>query len=302
MGDPGGIGPEVTAKAVSRVARAFPRVDFLLFGEDWIINSVRRRLPANCHIKNMSAIKQSQFKPGRISSAHGKAAWLYLKQAVVALKDAEIQALVTAPVCKEAIVPFDRKFVGHTEFLADAAGIDHVGMLFVARKMRTIIVTRHVPLKNVPRLITQDLVYQTIMLTAKGLKEQFKIRQPRIAVCGLNPHAGENGLLGREDREVIVPAIQAARRRRVKAEGPFAADTLFVAHNAAAYDCIVAMYHDQGLIPIKTLYFNELVNMTIGLPYVRTSPAHGTAFDIAGKNQADPSSMAEAIRLAARLV
>lgn len=302
IGDPGGIGPEVSVKALSKVAREFSKVQFFILGDAWIIESYRRRFPANCQIKDVTSLKKREWKPGRLTSAQGRASWGYLKEAVRCLADQDIHALVTAPVCKEAIVAHDASFVGHTELLAKSAKRDHVGMMFVAHKMRTIIVTRHVPLRKVPRLITEDLVFQTIMLTDEGLKKQFKIKRPRIAVCGLNPHAGENGLLGREDVEAIQPAIRRARRKHVNVEGPFPADTLFVTDHAKAYDCIVAMYHDQGLIPIKTLYFNELVNMTIGLPYVRTSPAHGTAFDIAGKDKANPSSMMEALRLAAKLV
>jgi 4-hydroxy-L-threonine phosphate dehydrogenase PdxA len=166
--------------------------------------------------------------------------------------------------------------------------------------VRLTIVTRHVPLKDVSRLITQKAVFNSIALMATALKDKFKIRDPKIAVLGLNPHAGESGLLGHEDGKYIYPAIRQARAHGINAVGPLPADTFFAFHKS--YDGIIAMYHDQGLAPLKGMYMKELVNFTAGLPFVRTSPAHGTAFDIAGKNKADPSSMSAALKLACELV
>jgi 4-hydroxythreonine-4-phosphate dehydrogenase len=174
-------------------------------------------------------------------------------------------------------------------------------MMFVCDNLRVILVTRHIPLKEVSAALTTRAVYNTIQLAHAALKDYFGLKNSLITVCGLNPHAGEGGTIGREEIRHILPAIQQAQRRGMKIEGPFAADTLFSPQMARRYDAVVTMYHDQGLIPIKTQYFTKPVNLTVGLPFVRTSPAHGTAFDIAGQDKADASSMTEAISLAVRL-
>jgi len=175
------------------------------------------------------------------------------------------------------------------------------GMLFVVNNTKMIIATRHIPLKNVPKMITQALITSTVKLTHHALKLHFKISNPQIAICGLNPHAGEGGRIGNEETKIIIPALVKLKKQSINVQGPFPADTLFMSTNAKRYDALIAMYHDQGLGPLKTTHFNKLVNMTIGLPFIRTSPAHGTAFNIAGKNIADPTSLCEAIKLAARL-
>lgn len=301
MGDPGGIGPEVTAKALSSIKPKDKNVRYKIIGDDFVFKHYRKRLPSYCEFYDVGRLTQRRWSLGKITKANGNASLEYLHVALDLLKQGVLQGLVTAPVAKEAIVKTQSNFIGHTELLAQHASTEHVGMMFVAEKLRTIIVTRHIPLKQVPKEINAQIVFDTINLTHNGLKQQFKIAHPRIAVCGLNPHAGENGLMGDEDVKQIVPAIKRARRRGMDVSGPYPADTLFVREKSRNYDCMVAMYHDQGLIPIKTLYFNELVNLTIGLPYIRTSPAHGTAFDIAGKNRANPSSMIHAIKLAEKL-
>ena len=272
LGDPRGIGYEVTAKALHRrdIARL---ADFKIIGQPTSLSRSAKKLA------------------GELSLG-------CLKTAIQLLKNKDIDALVTAPVSKEAIMAVEPSFQGHTEFLAKAFGIKNVGMFFVTEHLRTIIVTRHIPLKNVSRAITRQNILATIELAHRSLQKQFKVSHPRVAVCGLNPHAGEGGTIGKEEIQKIIPAIQDAQKKGIHVEGPFAADTLF---SDCSYDAVVAMYHDQGLIPIKTLAFRKAVNLTIGLPFVRTSPAHGTAFDIAGKNKADPSSMIEAIKLAVRL-
>jgi 4-hydroxythreonine-4-phosphate dehydrogenase len=193
------------------------------------------------------------------------------------------------------------QFPGHTEYLARAFDAKRVGMMFVSNRLKTIIVTRHIPLRRVHLNVTTKNVFDTICLAEKALKQHFRIRRPKLAVCGLNPHAGEKGEIGDEEITQIIPAIRKAKQKNIIVTGPLPADTLFAPERSNKYDAIIAMYHDQGLIPIKTLYFSELVNLTVGLPFIRTSPAHGTAFDIAGKNKADPSSMAAAIKLAAEL-
>jgi 4-hydroxythreonine-4-phosphate dehydrogenase len=223
-----------------------------------------------------------------------------LDTAIALIKEGVADALVTAPLSKESVSRYYKNFKGHTEYLAQAFGARNFDMMFIARQVRLTIVTRHVPIKDVPALITQKAVFNSIDLMAKTLKDKFKIKTPKIAVLGLNPHAGEGGLLGHEDIKHILPAIQKAKAQGINAMGPFPADTFFAFHKP--YDGIIAMYHDQGLVPLKGLYMKELVNFTAGLPFVRTSPAHGTAFDIAGKNKADPSSMLSALKLACQLV
>ncbi|MCK5179279.1 MAG: 4-hydroxythreonine-4-phosphate dehydrogenase PdxA, partial [Candidatus Omnitrophica bacterium] len=256
----------------------------------------------NCSFVDLKSIQPKQWKIGKPNLASAKASLNALQEGVDLLKSKAIDGLVTAPLSKEPISRILPSFQGHTEFLADAFGIKNVGMMFVAGKVRTIIVTRHIPLNQVCKAVNPANIYDTIDLTHRALRNLFKIKKPVIGVCGVNPHAGEEGTMGREEITKVIPAIKKARRRKMNVEGPFAADTLFSPDIAHHYDAIVAMYHDQGLIPVKTLCFKELVNLTIGLPFIRTSPAHGTAFNIAGAHKADPSSMPAAIKLAVELI
>lgn len=301
LGDPCGIGPEITFQALA--ALADPAIgsaaSFTVIGASTSL----RAFSSLSHIR-LIEIPETQslaFQPGRWSQESGRASLLTLRKSVELLKSGEISALVTAPVSKEAVHLCDPAFQGHTEFLADAFGVKEVGMMFVGETLKTIIVTRHMALKDVSRAITRENVLSTIRLADCALKDLFGLKTPVIGVCGLNPHAGENGLMGREEIETIIPAIEEARSLKLNVSGPFPADTIFSADSGQKYDAIVAMYHDQGLIPVKTLSFKKLVNLTVGLPFIRTSPAHGTAFDIAGKNAADATSMKEAIMLAVEL-
>jgi 4-hydroxythreonine-4-phosphate dehydrogenase len=210
-------------------------------------------------------------------------------------------ALVTAPISKEAwALAGHGEFPGHTEFLAARCGTKRVRMMFVTPSLNVMLVTSHVPLARVPALLTIERVLDTIELGHEACRT-LGPANPRIAVCGVNPHAGESGLLGDEEARSIAPAIRAARERGIDATGPFPGDTLFRAALQGRYDLVVAMYHDQGIIPVKLLAFDRAVNLTAGLPIVRTSPDHGTAYDIAGKNLANPGSMHAAIDLAVRL-
>jgi len=300
LGDPSGIGPEVVARALAK-----PSIrklgHFKLIGDYAVYRKYSASYYKNCSFIDLKSVQPSRWRPGKPNNNTAKASLSALNTAVALFKHKEITSLVTAPVCKEAIRRIQSSFVGHTEFLADAFGRKNVGMMFVADHLRTIIVTRHIPLQKVSAQINALIVYKTIALTHRTLINIFKIKKPVIAVCGLNPHAGEGGTIGSEEIKKIIPAIKRGRRNKIDIRGPFAADTLFSPDIAHQFDAIVAMYHDQGLIPIKTLYFKKIVNLTIGLPLIRTSPAHGTAFDIAGKCKADPSSMCEAIKLAAQL-
>jgi len=298
LGDPAGIGPEVVAKALrSPAVRRLAR--FHIIGDARTIHRYFPREAVNCSYENLAA--PGAFHAGAPNRASAAASLTFLTKAVALLRQKKIDALVTAPVCKESISHLGKKFHGHTEFLARAFGVKNFEMMFTSDSLKTVIITRHVPLTQVSRRLSPAKIYRTIVTVDKTLKRLFGIKKPHIAVCGLNPHAGEGGLIGREEITKIIPAIQKARRRGIRLSGPLAADTLFASPKAKQYDTVIAMYHDQGLIPVKTLYFRKVTNLTLGLPFVRTSPAHGTAFDIAGKNKADASSMAEAIKLAARL-
>lgn len=300
IGDPAGIGPEVTAKALSKAASG-ARARFLVITDESAYKKYFSGLRKGIDYCIIPSNKRNGYSSGKPTAQSAGLALKFLEQAVALLKDKSIQALVTAPLSKEYLDAVHRGFLGHTEYLADAFGVKKFDMMFVADQLKTAIVTRHVAIKDVPKLITRQKVFDTIALVDRSLRMQFKIKYPRIAVCGLNPHAGEGGKFGREEIESIIPAIKQAARKGINASGPWSGDTMFVPKRRQGFDAIVCMYHDQGLIAPKALYFDSVVNLTIGLPFVRTSPAHGTAFDIAGKNKADASSMISAIELALKL-
>ncbi len=276
-GDPAGIGPEIAAKAA-----ADPRVrevcDPVLYGRTSV----------------------DGITAGHLSAAAGRAAYDAIVDAVCDAMDGRVDAVATAPINKEAFALAGLPWHGHTELLAHLTGAPSVAMMFHTDVLRVVLATIHVPLSEVPRLVTQATLEQVIRLTARELP-RFGYEAPRLALCGLNPHAGEGGVLGPEDQRVLEPAVAACRRDGIAVSGPFPADTLFVRASRGAYDAVVACYHDQGLIPVKLLAFGRAVNVTLGLPIIRTSVDHGTAFDIAGKGVADHGSLVEAIRLAARL-
>lgn len=300
LGDPGGIGPEVTAKALSRL-KSNDFGPFIILGHQSLLERYFPRPSSNqTFIKATERAKQA-FLPGKATIKGARAAIHYLDIALQLLKDQKARGIVTAPLSKKLITDFLPGFQGHTEFLANRSNTKNVEMMFVGKDLRTVIVTRHIPLTKVPKALSVPKITETIHLTHTALKKHFKIAKPRIAVCGLNPHAGENGLMGNEEALIITPAIRKALKNNYIVSGPYPADTLFHSTSRTKFDAIVAMYHDQGLIPVKTLYFDSVVNLTIGLPFIRTSPAHGTAFDIAGKNQANEGSMLSAIQLADQL-
>ena len=300
LGDPAGIGPEVIAKALAKpsIRRL---AHFTIIGDAFIFNCLFKKKISNCAFIDLKNSYPKNWKAGMPSRANAQASLAYLNKAVYLIKNKNLCGVVTGPVSKESIHAIDPSFVGHTEFFAQAFQIKQYEMMFVAPTMRTIIATRHIPLNLVSQSISQEKILATLILAHESLKKYFKIKKPSIAVCGLNPHAGEGGILGTEEIHHIIPAIEKAKKLGIAAHGPFASDTLFSPDISKHYDVIVAMYHDQGLIPVKTLAFTQLVNLTIGLPFIRTSPAHGTAFDIAGKNKANAQSMEAAIKLAVQL-
>ena len=301
LGDPCGIGPEIIAKSLSQLTPHQQR-RFLLIGDSAVLG----RYTKTAMIKedqwiDLGAMPKKSLTPGKPNPASARAALAYLNQGIELIKSEKISALVTAPVCKEAIGKLGIPFQGHTEFLAESFQVKKFGMLFVTDRLKTMVLTRHIPLHQVSASIRSRDVWEAIMLLTDSLRKYFHQKNPRIAVCGLNPHAGEGGTIGTEELTRIIPAIERARNAGVSVTGPWPADTLFIPSRLNQFDAVLAMYHDQGLIPIKALYFSQVVNLTIGLPFVRTSPAHGTAFDIAGKNKADPSSMKSAMKLALQL-
>jgi 4-hydroxythreonine-4-phosphate dehydrogenase len=240
------------------------------------------------------------FPPGRLSAEAGRAAYDAIVAAVEDARAGRIAAIATAPVNKEAFALAGLSWKGHTDLLSHLTGARRVAMMFYSDPLRVVLATVHVPLADVSRLLTGQVVEDTIELTARALP-RFGFASPRIGVAGLNPHAGEHGVIGREDEAVLRPAIERARERGVDVTGPWPADTVFGRAVRGDFDAVIACYHDQGLIPVKLLAFGRAVNVTLGLPIVRTSVDHGTAFDIAGRGIADPGSLVEAVLLAARL-
>ncbi len=277
VGDPSGIGPEIVQRAA-----ADPRV------------------LAVCEPVCYGPPGLAAFEPGTLSAAAGQAAYDAI---VAAVRDAlvgRVAAVATAPVNKEAFRLAGLAWRGHTDLLAHLTGAGRVAMMFYSRPLRVVLATVHDALSEVPRLVTRPWLETLIALTARELP-RFGFPAPRLAVAGLNPHAGEHGVIGTEDDEVIAPAVASCRGRGIDVSGPHPADTVFVRAVRGEFDAVIACYHDQGLIPIKLVAFGQAVNVTLGLPIVRTSVDHGTAFDIAGKGIADPGSMIEAVLLAARL-
>ena len=302
MGDPNGIGPEVIVKALHS-AEVGELCETVVFGDAEIIQAAADNAGLNINIKveNCSAFGKDDLNPGSIDKKAGQASLDYISTAVNSALTKNIDAVVTAPISKESTHLAGSAYPGHTEMLKDLTRADQAVMMFEGSRFKVMLVTIHTALANVPGLITKDRVLSTIQITHDSLINLFKIPEPKIVVCGLNPHAGESRAFGDEEINHIIPAIEEARETGINIEGPLPADTLFYYANQGRWDAVVAMYHDQGLIPFKMVSFDEGVNITLGLPIIRTSPDHGTAYDIAWKGKADPSSMIAAIKVAAQL-
>ena len=324
-GDPAGIGPEVVLKALAD-RELVNTARWLVIGDAAILKMVGKQIGlksperivqdsaqisaqwfcaktvqqpaeiAQVCLLDLRQLEPSQFTVGKLNAACGRAALEYVRTATQLCLDGQADAMVTAPLNKEAVSLTGQSFTGHTEFIAELAEAPESRMLLVNDHLRVIHVSTHRSLRSACELDTPRIL-RTIQLGNKAL-QSLGFNQPRIAVCGLNPHAGENGLFGSEDLELIAPAIQSAQNMGMICEGPFPADTIFIKAVRGAYDLVVAMYHDQGHVPMKLLDFENTINVSLGLPIIRTSVDHGTAFDIAGKNQADPSSMKAAMKLA----
>ena len=308
-GDPAGIGPELAVKAWQALRDEVP---FFWIGDP-------RHLPENTPTTNITKPAEvadvmphglpvlahpfaSKADPGRPSGDNAQGVVDVLKRAVELVQSKQAAAMTTAPISKQVLIDGAAfGYPGHTEFLAALAGRERVVMMLASPALRVVPATIHIPLAEVPTALTPDLLRETIEITATALRRFFSLPHPRIAVAGLNPHAGEGGKLGREELDWIADLISELPKDDITVTGPHPADTMFHAAARARYDVAIAMYHDQALIPIKTIDFDMGVNVTLGLPFIRTSPDHGTAFDIAGKGVANPTSLIEALKLARRM-
>jgi 4-hydroxythreonine-4-phosphate dehydrogenase len=305
-GEPSGVGPEIAAKAWDALRDALP---FVYIGDP-------RHLPAGTPFALVEDLAQAsrisaaalpvlhlpfaaEARPGQPDPANAQGVIDAIARGVALVQAGAARALCTAPIHKKALKDgADFAYPGHTEYLAALAGVDRVVMMLACDALRVVPVTIHIPLAEVPEALTAALLTDTILITHAALRRDFGLRAPRLAVAGLNPHAGEGGAMGREEIEMIIPVLEALRAEGLDIAGPLSADTMFHPEARARYDAAICMYHDQALIPIKTLDFAGGVNVTLGLPFIRTSPDHGTAFDIAGQGLADPASLIAALRMA----
>jgi 4-hydroxythreonine-4-phosphate dehydrogenase len=317
MGDPAGIGPEVVLKAVAE-AEVRGLCDPVIIGDAQLLAHTARTLDLRCgydivrrgeplpaqmtgpiifHVDNVSAFIEAGIESG----AAGKAAAGYIEAAVALCAAGSIEAIATAPINKRALFLGGYTFPGHTEFLASLTSTEEYAMAMVAANLRVVLLSTHLPLAEAIRMVRRDRIVSIINLAHRELK-RWGIERPRIAVAALNPHSAEGGLFGVEEASEIMPAVEKCRRvDGLNVRGPFSADTVFLRASRGEFDAVIACYHDQAMIPVKCLSFGEAVNVTIGLPFIRTSVDHGTAFDIAGKGLAEHSSMVAAIKLAADL-
>lgn len=303
MGDPYGVGPEVAVKAL--LSKRLPSANYSIVGSRAVLDSALRaggRKRSAVDVIEPDGVEVPEdFQKPRADARGGAYAVACIRAAVDRIRRGEADAVVTAPICKESMHAAGYRWPGHTEMLAEFTQAPSHAMMFSGPRLKVSIVTIHMALRAVPSSLSVEKVFQTIALTHAGLRDWFGIRRARIAVAGLNPHAGENGAFGSEDAEYIRPAVEKAVREGIGADGPLPADAMFHRLYEGEFHAAVCMYHDQALAPFKMIHFKDGVNLTLGLPFVRTSPDHGTAFDIAWKNRADPSSMMAAIRLAAEL-
>jgi 4-hydroxythreonine-4-phosphate dehydrogenase len=321
MGDPAGVGPEVILKAL--IDPAVRRACHPLILGDWGVlqrtGRGRKKLPALIRWEHgqslaslfqggnafvvcaLSSLKATESRPGWPSTAGGHAAYRYIRVAAKLALSKVADAIATAPISKSILIDAGYNYPGHTELLAELSRTPECRMMLIGKKLRVVPVTGHIAFTQVARSLTRDAIRVTLELADRNLRNFFAIRKPRIAVAALNPHGGEQGIFGDEEKNIIAPAVEAAKRKGIQAWGPFPADSLF--HHAVKgdYDAVICMYHDQALIPLKLHHFFGGVALTLGPPFIRTSVDHGTAYDIAGKDKADASSMKEAILLAAAL-
>lgn len=305
MGDPAGVGPEIILKALAdpKVRRiAEPAV----LGDEGLLNHIADKLklkrPPDGSVVSLSELDLKKLKAGKPGKESGAAMISYIEEAVYMAALGDVDAMVTAPISKDAAKKAGFKFPGHTEFIAHLTGTKDFAMMLGGKDLKVILVTIHEALRKVPSLITREAVLKTIKITDDSFRRYFGFKRPRIAVAGLNPHASEGGIFGNEEEKVIIPAIKKAQSMGINAVGPLPPDTVFYrAVRKKEFDCVVSMYHDQGLGPLKLLHFDNGVNATLGLPIIRTSVDHGTAYDIAWKGIASPDSLIAAIEMAVEM-
>lgn len=317
MGDPVGVGPEIALRAFQDPA-IFAACRPFLIGDLQVLSSADQQIKSGLRIREinhpdqaidspgvMNLIGQSHLDsakamPGSPTPETGKAMVAYVMTAIDMALNRQIQGFATGPINKAAMRLAGFSFKGHTELLSERTGTDHVVMMMAGDKLRVSLVTTHEPIKNVPDILTEENVFRTIAITHQALVDRFGIPAPRLAVAGLNPHAGEAGIMGTEDDRIIAPAVDRSRKGGYDADGPFPPDTVFYLAVKENWDAVICMYHDQGLIPFKMLHFDDGVNTTLGLPIIRTSVDHGTAYNIAGTGRAKPGSLIAAIKMAAK--
>ena len=312
MGDPTGIGPEIIVKALAK-AKPFQACRPVIFGDEGVLLKTVESLGIDASIRVCDRIPEEGYAPriiyllpssklraeslqiGKPDKECGEAMVNSIRMAVQGVMKGQLDAITTCPINKKAINEAGYPFSGHTEYLAHLAQTTHVSMMFIGVRWKVVLVTTHLPLKEVSNRITQDRILTAIRITDEGMRKYFGISHPKIAVLGLNPHSGEEGLLGEEEGKEILPAIERAKNLLLDVEGPFPADSFFDTSGRHCFDAVIAMYHDQGLIPVKIFGFMEAVNFTLGLPFIRTSVAHGTAYDITGLGIGDESNLIKAM-------
>jgi len=302
IGDPSGIGAAITVKALRKLVGL---ADFTVIGDAGVLNKSQGHKVTRLQgykVIDLDNVNHNNFQFGKIRAEYGKASVEYLNKALQLLKSKEIDCLVTCPVSKEAVALSGMSgFRGHTEYLSSKTRTKDYVMFLTNDRLKFALVTRHIPLKEVSSQLSRSKLAKTILLTYAGLKSIFALNSPRIAVCGLNPHASDNGLLGKEENSIIKPTVRQLKAKLKHLDGPISADVAIHKADKGSYDALIAMYHDQALIPLKLSGDDSGVNMTLGLPFVRTSPLHGTAFDIAPTpGLANPNSLIAAIKLAVK--
>jgi 4-hydroxythreonine-4-phosphate dehydrogenase len=319
MGDPAGVGPEILAKALAQ-DKVYQWCRPLVVGDAGLLSSCLAKVATAPSVRVISEPSAVQGQPGCVDLMEGprldreaclpglptveggKAMVNYIQTAVGLALAGEVAGVVTCPINKALMHQSGYPYEGHTQMIAHLTGSDEFVMMLAGEFLKVALVTIHCPIEQIPHILTAEMVYRTIRITHRALEEDFGLLRPRLGVAALNPHAGEGGLFGTQETEVIQPAVQRAREEGMAAAGPLPADTLFHRAISGQFDAVVAMYHDQGLIPIKLLHFSDAVNITLGLPIIRTSVDHGTAYDIAGSWQADPSSLVAAMRVGAQMI
>ncbi len=301
IGDPSGIGPAIILKAINELKGL---ADFTVIGDSWVLRRIpgAGSLKSEARIIDLNNVPHKNFSFGKIKAEYGKASIKYLDKALELLKDKEIDCLVTSPISKEAVNLAGFNYAGHTEYFIKKTGVPDAVMMLLNDKLKFSLVTRHIALKEIVGQLSVDKIYRNICVTYRSLQRIFGLKNPRIVVCGINPHASDNGLIGDEEGSLIKPAIKKIiNKLKADVEGPLSSDVAVLRASRREYDCVIAIYHDQALIPLKLSGAETGVNITLGLPFIRTSPLHGTAFDIAKKPQkACPASLIAAVKTAVR--